>query len=481
MSSNDACGNSGEHNGTGNPELSTRSADKAETGEGAGLRQTALSAIRNWYGSDEDKAKAAKARSAYKKPSFADLPSYQAIQKQRSLGSLFGVEDPFYRVHGKVEGANSFIEGVPHINFASYDYAGLNQHPNVAAAAKSAIDDYRTSVSASRIVAGERPTHRELEQAIAEFYDAEDAIAYVSGHATNVSTVATLVGTQDVTFHDELMHNSGLVGSKLSGAKAFSFRHNNMEALEGLLEEHRGEYRNALIMVEGLYSMDGDLPDLPRLIELKEKYGAWLMVDEAHSLGVLGETGRGIAEHFGVDFKSVDVWMGTLSKTLASCGGYIAGSKELIEVLKFNAPGFVYSVGMPASAAAAAKAALDALVAEPERVQKLQQNGKLFLSEAKEVGLDTGTSEGYAVVSIMIGDILRAVKLSERLLEQGINVLPIVYPAVPMKAARIRFFITSHHEPEDIKRAVALTQQELSVSTWWKDKMVGVVSSLSTR
>ena len=134
------------------------------------------------------------------------MPSYQAIQKQRSLGSLFGVEDPFYRVHGKVEGANSFIEGVPHINFASYDYAGLNQHPNVAAAAKSAIDDYRTSVSASRIVAGERPIHRELEQAIAKFYDAEDAIAYVSGHATNVSTVATLVGTQDVIFHDELMH-----------------------------------------------------------------------------------------------------------------------------------------------------------------------------------------------------------------------------------------------------------------------------------
>jgi 8-amino-7-oxononanoate synthase len=236
-----------------------------------------------------------------------------------------------------------------------------------------------------------------------------------------------------------------------------------------------------MIVVEGLYSMDGDLPDLPRLIELKEKYGCWLMVDEAHSLGVLGETGRGIAEHFHVDPKQVDIWMGTLSKTLASCGGYVAGSKELIEVLKFNAPGFVYSVGMPPAAAAAAKAALDALVAEPDRVRRVQENGRLFLAEAKEAGLDTGTSEGYAVVSVMVGDILRAVKLSERLLEAGINALPIVYPAVPMKAARIRFFITALHQPEDIKRAVALTQEQLSISTSWKDKMVGVIGAVTTR
>ncbi|MGI9411037.1 MAG: aminotransferase class I/II-fold pyridoxal phosphate-dependent enzyme, partial [Hyphomicrobiaceae bacterium] len=330
-------------------------------GGDASLRQVALSAIRNWYGSDEEKAAAAdQAKSNQQR--FSDLPSYQAIQKQRSLGNLFGVKDPFYRCHGAVEGASSMIEGVPHVNFASYDYLGLNQHPSVAVAAKEAIDNYRTSVSASRIVAGERPVHRELEEAIARFYDADDAVAFVSGHATNVSAISTIMGAQDVIFHDELMHNSALVGSQLSGAKCHNFRHNSMEALEAMLVEHRGKYRNALIVVEGLYSMDGDLPDLPRLIELKEKYGAWLMVDEAHSLGVLGKTGRGIAEHFGVDFKKVDIWMGTLSKTLASCGGYIAGCKELIEVLKFNAPGFVYSVGMPASAAAAAKAALDALV-----------------------------------------------------------------------------------------------------------------------
>ncbi len=479
MSGSDAYEGRPDHEQTGDPSISNGQAEASNSG--GDLRTAALSAIRNWYGSDEDKRSASSAKSEFKKPSFADLPSYQAIQKQRSLGNLFGVRDPFYRCHGAVEGASSYIDGVPHVNFASYDYLGLNQHPNVAIAAKSAIDAYRTSVSASRIVAGERPVHRELEEALAEFYQVDDAVAFVSGHATNVSTIATILGPQDVVFQDELMHNSGLVGSKLSGAKAFSFRHNSMEALEKLLQENRGKYRNALIVVEGLYSMDGDLPNLPQLIALKEKYGCWLMVDEAHSLGVLGETGRGIAEHFGVDPKQVDIWMGTLSKTLASCGGYVCGSKELIEVLKFNAPGFVYSVGMPPANAAAAKAALDALVAEPERVRRVQENGRLFLAEAKEVGLDTGTSEGYAVVSVMVGDILRAVKLSERLLDAGINALPIVYPAVPMKAARIRFFITALHQPEDIKRAVALTQEQLSVSTSWKDKMVGVIGAVTTR
>ncbi len=448
---------------------------------GTELRKAALSAIRNWYGSDQEKTEKAAVKSAYKQPSFADLPSYQAIQKQRSLGGLFGVKDPFYRCHGQVEGASSYIDGVPHVNFASYDYLGLNQHPNVAKAAKEAIDTYRTSVSASRIVAGERPVHRELEAALADFYQVEDAVAFVSGHATNVSAIATIMGQYDGIFQDELMHNSGLVGAKLSGARCHSFRHNNMASLEQQLEENRGNYRNALIVVEGLYSMDGDLPDLPKLIELKQRYGCWLMVDEAHSLGVLGKTGRGIAEHYGVNPRDVDIWMGTLSKTLASCGGYVCGSRELVEVLKFNAPGFVYSVGMPPANAAAAKAALDALVAEPERVRRVQENGRLFLAEAKEAGLDTGTSEGFAVVSVMVGDILRAVKLSERLLEAGINALPIVYPAVPMKAARIRFFITALHQPDDIKRAVALTHEQLSLSTSWKDKMVGVIGAVTTR
>jgi 7-keto-8-aminopelargonate synthetase-like enzyme len=218
-----------------------------------------------------------------------------------------------------------------------------------------------------------------------------------------------------------------------------------------------------MVLVEGMYSMDGDYPDLPKLIELKNRYAAWLMVDEAHSLGVLGETGRGVAEHFGVAQDEVDIWMGTLSKTLASCGGYICGSKELIMILKFKAPGFVYSVGMPAPAAAAALAALRVLKAEPQRVHRIRANGQLFLEEARKAGLDTGLSQGYCVVPLIIGDGIKAVKLTERLVARGVNALPIVYPAVPMKAARLRYFITSEHTAEQIVDAVRITNEELKV------------------
>ena len=211
--------------------------------------------------------------------------------------------------------------------------------------------------------------------------------------------------------------------------------------------------------------MDGDVADLPRLVKLKEKYGAWLMVDEAHSLGVLGATGRGAAEHFGIDPNRVDIWMGTLSKTLAACGGYIAGKQELIDILRYQAPGLVYSVGLSPPLAAAASAALAVLKAEPERVARVQANGKLFLSLAKAAGLDTATSEGHSIVSVIVGDLINAGRLAERLLVRGLNVLPIIYPAVPLKAARFRFFITSEHTPAQIRMAVRIMREELDASS----------------
>lgn len=393
--------------------------------------------------------------------SFADLSAYKFIVKHRELGRLFGIEDPFYRCHGLRTGSETEIDGRRYVNFASYDYAGLNQHPAVMEAAKVAIGSYGTSVSASRIVAGERPLHRELETALADFYGVESAVAFVSGHATNVSTIGTLMTPDDLIVYDELVHNSVLVGAKLSRATALAFRHNDLDALERTLEQHRTHYSRVLIVVEGLYSMDGDIADLPRLVELKEKYGAWLMVDEAHSLGVLGRTGRGLAEHFGVEPDRVDIWMGTLSKTLATCGGYIAGKQELIDILKYQAPGLVYSVGLSPPLAAAASAALAVLRAEPERVARVQTNGKLFLSLAKSAGLDTATSEGHAIVSVIVGDAINAAKLAQRMLQRGINALPIIYPAVPLKMARLRFFITSEHTPTQIRTAVLTMREEM--------------------
>jgi len=393
---------------------------------------------------------------------FSEMVVFQSMNKHRSLANMFGLSNPFYHAHRGRLGATTVSEGRQLVNFASYDYLGLNQEPSVAAAAKAAIDEYGTSVSASRLVAGERPLHRALEQALARFYETEDCIVFVSGHATNVSTIGVLMGPDDLIVHDDLMHNSALMGARLSRATSLPFRHNNLDDLEKVLRENRTRHKNALIVVEGLYSMDGDFPDLPRLIEIKKRYGCWLMVDEAHALGVLGRTGRGVAEHFGVDPREVDIWMGTLSKTLGSCGGYICGNAVLVEILKYQAPGFVYSVGLPPPGAAAALAALELLEAEPARVARLQENGRLFLEEARKAGLDTMTSAGYSVVPVMIGCSVRAVRLTEALLKRGINALPIIHPAVPMKAARLRFFITCKHTAEQIKTTVRAVAEELA-------------------
>jgi 8-amino-7-oxononanoate synthase len=396
------------------------------------------------------------------KPSdFAELPAYKAILKHREIGRVFAIADPFYRPHEKRVGAETWIEGRRYVNFASYDYLGLSGHPAVREAAQSAITRFGTSVSASRIVAGERPLHGELETALARFYGLEAAITFVSGHATNVSTIGTLMTSDDLILYDELSHNSVLVGAKLSRATALAFRHNDMDALAALLREHRHRHARALIVVEGLYSMDGDVAPLPQLIALKETFNAWLMVDEAHAIGVLGREGHGSAEHFGIDPRRVDIWMGTLSKTLASCGGYVAGKQELIDILKYQAPGLVYSVGLSPPLVAAAAAALRLVTAEPQRVARLQNNGRLFLSLAKAAGLDTARSEGHAIVSVIVGDLIVAGRLAAQLLARGLNVLPIIYPAVPLKAARLRFFLTSEHTPAQIRASVAAVREEL--------------------
>ena len=239
------------------------------------------------------------------------------------------------------------VEGQSRLNFAWCNYLGLNEHPSVAEAARAALERYGTCVSASRMVAGEIPLHRELEEKLAQFCGLEAALLFVSGHAANVSTIGTIMSEDDLIVHDALVHNSAMVGARLSRAESYSFRHNDPDGCERLLRLHRDKHRNALVVIEGLYSTEGDIPDLARFVDIKERYGAWLMVDDAHGLGVLGAHGRGCAEHCGIDPRKIDILMGTLSKTLASCGGYIAGNRQLIDILRYSAPGFVYSVGLP--------------------------------------------------------------------------------------------------------------------------------------
>jgi len=376
---------------------------------------------------------------------FDRHPGYEKMLVPKAAADRLGLRNPFFIAHDGIAGAVTRINGREYINFSSYNYLGLNGHPAVSQAARAAIGRYGTSASASRLVAGERPIQRELEEALADLYGVEDCIVFVSGHATNVSTIATLFGPKDLVIHDSLIHNSVLEGIKLAGSTRRSFPHNDTQALDAILAEIRHQFERVLIVVEGHYSMDGDIPDLPALIDIKHRHGCFLMVDEAHALGVLGETGRGSHEHHGIAGRDVDIWMGTLSKTLAGCGGYIAGSRALVELLKYAAPGFVYSVGIAPPLAAASLAALQIMLRKPERVARLRENAARFLMMAKESGIDVGTSQGYAIVPAITGSSLKAAKLSNALFERGINVQPIIHPAVEEKAARLRFFISTLH------------------------------------
>ncbi|MBC8088960.1 MAG: aminotransferase class I/II-fold pyridoxal phosphate-dependent enzyme [Phycisphaerae bacterium] len=364
------------------------------------------------------------------------------------------VENPFFQVHEGVSGNTTIIGGRTLINFASYNYLGLSGHPVVTRATQEAVARWGSSVSASRVVSGERPVHRTLERELARFVGVDDALVFIGGHPANVSTITHLMGTDDVVLCDARLHNSGMQGAEFSSARRLVFPHNDWQALDRMLARVRSQHRRALVVIEGVYSADGDIPDLARFVEVKNRHHAMLMVDEAHSLGVIGATGRGIAEHCGVPPRDVDVWMGTLSKSLASCGGYIAGSSALIEYLRYTAPGFVYSVGITPANAAAALAALRVLQGEPERVTTLHERARLFLSLCQEEGLDTGDSVNSAVIPVIVGDSLRAMQLSQQLFHCGINVQPMVAPAVPDSAARLRFFIACTHEPQQLRHAV---------------------------
>lgn len=381
-------------------------------------------------------------------------PVYQQMQLVKEGAAKLGIPDPYFRAHDGVARDTTRIAGRDYINFSSYNYLGFCGDPAVDAAAKQAIDDYGTSVSASRLVSGERPLHRELERALAEVYGVNDAVAFISGHATNVSTIGHLFGPRDLIVHDAFVHNSILMGIQLSGAKRMAFPHNDWRALDELLRAQRRHFERVLIVIEGVYSMDGDYPELPEFSRLRRRHRAFLMVDEAHSFGVMGPRGFGIRDHFGMAGDEADIWMGTLSKTLASCGGFIAGEKALVEHLKFAAPGFLYSVGMAPPVAAAALAALNRMREEPQRVAALQARGRFFLEAARAAGIDVGLSQGMAVVPAITGSSIRAGRLAEAMFQRGINVQPIVYPAVQENAARLRFFVSATHTEEQLRFTV---------------------------
>ena len=391
---------------------------------------------------------------------MSELDGFREIRMVREAADFLGIADPFFRVHEGIAGAETVIGNSTYINFASYNYLGLNGHPHVASAAKAAIDRYGTTVSASRPVSGERPVHRALEQALARIHGCEDCVALVGGHSTNVTVIGHLLSRNDVIVHDALIHNSIVQGAMLSGARRVPFPHLDHRAADRLLGELRPRHGRALLAIEGHYSMDGDVPDLPSFVAAARRHGAWIMVDEAHALGVLGPRGFGSADRSGIDPNDVDIWMGTLSKSLVSCGGYIAGRKELIEYLKLAAPGFVFSVGIAPAAAASALAALELLEGEPERVHRLNEKAALFLQLAHRGGLDVGGSIGASIVPVITRSSIRAGRLAQAMFQRGINVQPILYPAVPERAARLRFFLTAVHTEEQIRDTIRILIEE---------------------
>jgi 8-amino-7-oxononanoate synthase len=400
---------------------------------------------------------------------FGGIQNLKDWEMVRDAMDALGIESPFFRAHEGRAGARTVIGNRELINFGSYDYLGLNGDPRLHAAAAAAMARYGISASASRLVSGERPPHAELERRLAAHYGTEAALAFVSGHATNVTLIGHLMGPRDVILHDAAIHNSCVEGARLSGARRVPFAHNDLAAAEKELKAARprggGNAQRALIVIEGHYSMDGDVPDLAGFVRLARQHDAWLMVDDAHGLGCVGATGKGVFEAAGVDPAEVDIWMGTLSKTLCACGGYVAARAELIDWLRHTVPGFVYSVGLPPALAASAALALDIMGEEPWRVARLQANSRLFRDLCRARGFDTGASAGLGIVPVILGSSVRAGRVSAALMERGVNALPIVFPAVPEQGARLRFFLSAEHEEADIRAAVeALAAAADSVS-----------------
>ena len=385
---------------------------------------------------------------------------YIRLQHTRDEFRQTGLRDPYFSVHEGRIGDTTKIDGRELISFASYNYLGLSGHPKVNEMAKGAIDEFGTSVSASRLVSGEKTIHKTLEKELSAFIGVEDVITFPGGHATNESVIGHLVTQGDLIIHDSLAHNSLVQGAELSGARRRGFEHNNWRQLDNILGEIRRDYRRVLIVIEGLYSMDGDYPDLPRFIDIKNKHKAWLYVDEAHSIGTLGATGRGIGEMFSVDRSDVECWMGTLSKSFGSCGGFVGGRGDLIEYLRYTTPGYVFAAGLPPANAGAALGSLRMLQEEPERVTRLQENSRLFLNLAQEAGLDTGMSANSPIIPIITGNSALALKLSEALFKNGINAQPILKPAVNEDEARLRIFMTAEHSAEQIEKTVEVLRTE---------------------
>ena len=356
----------------------------------------------------------------------------------------------------EASGPNVMIDGRKMIMLASYNYLGLITHPKIKKAAFEAIEKYGTGAAGVRLLAGTTKIHEKLEATIAKFKEAEDAVTYSSGYVTNLAAATTLCGRGDLVVIDKLDHASIIDGCLLSGATHKSYLHNNMESLERVLANSI-KYINKLIIVDAVYSMDGDVSNLPEISRLAKKYNAKLMVDEAHSIGVLGKTGHGIEEHFGLK-GAIDIHVGTLSKTIPSIGGYLAGDKDLISYLKHNSRPFIFSASLPPVAAATAIACFEVIEEEPERIENLQKNVLRFKDGLISMGYDIMNST-TSIVPILVGEEEETLKLCKMVNNEGVFICPILFPAIPKGTNRLRAHVLATHTTEDIDKTLDIFER----------------------
>ncbi len=367
------------------------------------------------------------------------------------------------RTIDSAQGAWLTVDGKHVLNFCSNNYLGLANDERLRKVAQTAIDRYGVGPAAVRTIAGTLTLHQKLEERLAKFKGVAATISFQSGFSANLGTVAGLVSKEDVIFSDELNHASIIDGCRLSGARIIRYGHNDAQSLEDQIKQ-AGAYHRALVITDGVFSMDGDIAPLPQLVQVAESHNLLLMVDDAHGEGVLGRGGRGIVDHFGLH-GHVDIEVGTLSKAFGVVGGYVAASTEIVEWLRQRGRPFLFSSAVTAADAAACLAAVDILEASTERVDKLWENTRYFKQEMKRLGFDTGRSE-TPITPVMLGEAELAQQFSRRLFDNGVFAMSIGFPTVARGKARIRVMISASHERVDLDRgleAFARVGKELGV------------------
>ena len=360
------------------------------------------------------------------------------------------------RTIDSAQGAWIVVDGKKVLNFCSNNYLGIADHPKMKAAAQQAIEKYGVGPAAVRSIAGTLDLHLELEKRLAKFKGVDDALYVQSGFNANQAAIGPLVGKEDVLFTDRLNHASIIDGCRLSGAKILIYEHCNPEDAERMIKENLPQYRRGLLVTDGVFSMDGDVAPLDKLYEVAEKYGAMTMVDDAHGEGVLGRGGRGIVDHFGLHGK-FDIEITTFSKAFGVVGGAIAGKQVIVDYLRQRARPFLFSSAVTAADTAACLAAIDLLEESTELVDRMWANTKLFKTEMKKLGFNTGKSE-TPITPVILGENQIAQQFSRQLFERGIFAMPIVFPTVPKGTARIRVMISASHTASDLEQGLAAFQ-----------------------